>query len=35
MTNWKWLKSGFEGLVFGGALMTMMFWVEIVGSFTG
>ncbi len=35
MTEWKWVKNGFEFLVFGGALATMVFWAEIVRSFTG
>lgn len=35
MTNWNWKKNGFETLVFGGALGTMVFWAEVVSSFTG
>jgi len=35
MSNIKWLKSGFEFVVFGGTLATLVFWAEIVKSFTG
>lgn len=35
MQNFNWFKNGFETLVFGGALATMVFWAEIVRSFTG
>ncbi|MFT6558494.1 MAG: hypothetical protein ACJAYR_002367 [Sneathiella sp.] len=35
MSNFNWMKNGFECLVFGGALATMVFWAEIVHSFTG
>lgn len=35
MSNMKWLKSGFEFVVFGGTLATLVFWAEIVKSFTG
>lgn len=35
MTRINWMKNGFEFLVFGGALATMVFWAEVVRSFTG
>ncbi len=35
MKNWNLIKSGFEFVVFGGALGMMVFWAEIVHSFTG
>ena len=35
MTNFKILKSGFELVVFGSVMATLVFWAEIVHSFTG
>jgi len=35
MENLNWKKNAFETVVFGGALGTMVFWAEIVRSFTG
>jgi len=31
----KLLKNGFELFVFGGVMATLVFWAEIVHSFTG
>ncbi len=35
MTGKNILKSSFELVVFSGVLATMVFWAEIVHSFTG
>jgi len=35
MTKLKLAKSGFELVVFGGVMATLVFWAEIVHSFTG
>ncbi len=35
MTHKNIIKSGFELLVFSSVLATMVFWAEIVHSFTG
>jgi len=35
MTGKNLIKNSFEFVVFGGVLATMVFWAEIVHSFTG
>ena len=35
MINKNFLKGSFELVVFSGVLATMVFWAEIVHSFTG
>jgi hypothetical protein len=35
MNKLNLIKSSFEFLVFGGVMVTMVFWAEIVHSFTG
>ena len=35
MNKIKLVKSGFELVVFGSVMATLVFWAEIVHSFTG